>query len=53
MRKLTYTKAELRKEGRVFALYYGREELMPEYIKKRYEAFCEKVKVYDREKVGG
>ena len=50
MKKLTYTKAELQKEAKVFALYYGREELMSEPTKKRYEAFCEKVKVYDREK---
>ena len=50
MRRLTYTKAELQKEARVFSLYYGREELMTEETRKRYEAFCEKCKVYDKEK---
>lgn len=50
MRKLTYTKAELIKEARTFSIYCGREELMTEETRKRYEAFCEKCKVYDKEK---
>ena len=47
MKKLTYTKKELMKEARAFSIYYGREELMSEGTRKRYEAFCEKCRVYD------
>lgn len=42
MKKLTYTKKELMKEARAFSIYHGREELMSEGTRKRYEAFCEK-----------
>lgn len=49
MKKLTYTKKELMKEARTFSIYYGREELMSEGTRKRYEAFCEKCRVYDEE----
>lgn len=50
MKKLTYTKAELQKEAKMFSLYYGRLELMPEGIRKRFESFCKKCEIYDREK---
>ena len=50
MKKLTYTKKELLKEAKQFSLYYGREELMTPNTRKLYNAFCEKVKVYEREK---
>lgn len=50
MKKLTYTKKELMKEAREFSIYYGREELMSEGTRKRYEAFCEKCRIYEEEK---
>lgn len=50
MKKLTYTKKELMKEARAFSIYCGREELMSEGTRKRYEAFCEKCRVYEEEK---
>lgn len=53
MKKLTYTKAELQKEAREFSVYYGRMELMSDATRKRFEAFCEKVKIYDNEKKRG
>lgn len=49
MKKLTYTKKELTKEAREFSIYYGREELMSEGTWRRYNAFCEKCRVYDEE----
>ena len=49
MKKLTYIKEELMKEAREVSIYYGREELMSEGTRKRYEAFCEKCRVYDEE----
>ena len=49
MKKLTYTKKELMKEARAFSIYYGREELMSEGTRQRYEAFSEKCRVYDEE----
>ena len=49
MKKLTYTKKELTKEAREFSIYYGREELMSEGTRKRYDAFCEKCRVSDKE----
>ena len=49
-KKLTYTKKELLKEAKEFSLYYGRPELMSDITKDRYKAFCEKCRVYDREK---
>lgn len=49
MKKLTYTKKELTKEARAFSIYYGREDLMSEGTRKRYEKFCEKCRVYDEE----
>lgn len=50
MKKLTYTKKELLEEAKTFSIYYGREEMMSEATRKRYEAFCKKVEVYEREK---
>lgn len=50
MKKLTYTKKELMKEARAFSIYYGRVELMSEGTRKRYEAFCEKCRIYEEEK---
>ena len=50
MKKLTYTKKEPMKEARAFSIYYGREELMLEGTRKRYEAFCEKCRIYEEEK---
>ena len=50
MKKLTYTKKELMKEARTFSIYYGRVELMSEGTRKRYEAFCEKCRIYEEEK---
>ena len=49
MKKLTYTKKELMKEARAFSIYYGRVELMSEGTRKRYEAFCEKCRIYEEE----
>lgn len=48
--KLTYTKAELLREAKSFSLYYGRMELMPEYMRKKFDDFVRKVKVYEQEK---
>ena len=50
MKKLTYTKKELLEEAKRFSLYYGREELMSPNVRQKYDAFCEKVKIYDKEK---
>lgn len=50
MKKLTYTKAELLREAKSFLLYYGRMELMPEYMRKKFDDFVRKVKVYEQEK---
>ena len=50
MKKLTYTKAELLREAKSFSLYYGRMELMPEYMRKKFDDFVRKVKVYEQEK---
>ena len=41
---------ELMKEARVFSIYYGRVELMSEGTRQRYEAFCEKCRIYEEEK---
>lgn len=49
MKKLTYTKAELQKEAKTFSLYYGRPELMSEGVRKRFESFCKKCEIYDKE----
>ena len=50
MKKLTYTRAELLCEAKVFSIYFGRLELMPGYMRKRFEEFVRKVKVYEQEK---
>lgn len=42
-------KKELMREARTFSIYYGREELMSEGTRKRYEAFCEKCRIYEEE----
>lgn len=50
MKRLTYTKAELLREAKQFSLFYGRLELMPDDIRKRFDDFVRKVKVYEKEK---
>jgi len=50
VKKLTYTKAELLREAKSFSLYYGRLELMSDEMRRRFEEFVEKVKVYEKEK---
>lgn len=50
MKKLTYKRAELLREAKVFSIYFGRLELMPDYMRKRFEEFVRKVKIYEQEK---
>lgn len=49
-KKLTYTKKQLMAEAKMFSLYYGRTELMSESTRKKYEALCEKCRIYEAEK---
>ena len=50
MKKLTYTKTELLREAKSFSLYYGRLELMSDDMRRRFDEFVQKVKVYEKEK---
>jgi len=50
VKKLTYTKAELLREAKSFSLYYGRLELMSDDMRRRFDEFVQKVKVYEKEK---
>ncbi len=49
-RKLTYTKRELQKEAKRFSVYAGRQELMSDATRRRFDEFVKKVQVYESEK---